>query len=276
MKPPITALSVMLCGALLSAQEREKAPAPIQDNSFLLEEGYNQEEGVVQHISTFSRTRGSGDWVYTFTEEWPVPNQAHQLSLTLPIQRLEASPDGRRGLGDILLNYRYQLVGDGDSSVAVAPRLSLILPSGEAGQARGNGALGFQVNLPVSAMLGPKAVTHVNLGATYLPRARNAQGERADLTGYNFGQSFIWLARPTFNVMVEVAYTSTEQVAGPGRKTRQDSFLVNPGLRWAINCRNGLQVVPGISVPIGLGPSKGERAIFVYLSFEHPLWRPKR
>ena len=26
-------------------------PAPIQDNSFLVEEAYNQEDGVIQHIS---------------------------------------------------------------------------------------------------------------------------------------------------------------------------------------------------------------------------------
>lgn len=29
--------------------------APIQDNSFLIEEAYNQEFGVVQHINTFTR-----------------------------------------------------------------------------------------------------------------------------------------------------------------------------------------------------------------------------
>ena len=39
---------------------------PIQDNSFLIEEAYNQERGVVQHINTFQRVH-SGDWVYTFT-----------------------------------------------------------------------------------------------------------------------------------------------------------------------------------------------------------------
>jgi hypothetical protein len=34
---------------------------PIQDNSFLIEEAYNQEPGVVQHISVFTRTRSSGE-----------------------------------------------------------------------------------------------------------------------------------------------------------------------------------------------------------------------
>jgi hypothetical protein len=74
-------------------------PLAIQDNSFLIEEAYNQEAGVVQHIFTFMRSRG-GTYVSTFTQEWPVRGLTHQLSYTLPVQR-------RRG--DALINYRYQL-----------------------------------------------------------------------------------------------------------------------------------------------------------------------
>src|SRR5438445_13715185 len=47
-------------------------PPAIQDNSFLVEEAYNQEFGVVQHIQTLQRLWDSKDWVYTFTQEWPV------------------------------------------------------------------------------------------------------------------------------------------------------------------------------------------------------------
>ena len=43
----------------------------IQDHSFLLEEAYNQERGVVQHISTFAFASGQ-DWGYSFTQEWPL------------------------------------------------------------------------------------------------------------------------------------------------------------------------------------------------------------
>lgn len=44
----------------------------IQDNSFLIEEAYNQERGVVQHIQTFQIMKDDS-WIYTFTQEWPVP-----------------------------------------------------------------------------------------------------------------------------------------------------------------------------------------------------------
>ena len=163
----------------------------------------------------------------------------------------------------MLLNYRYQLVGNGEAAIAVAPRLSLILPTGDEKQGRGSGTLGYQTNLAVSAVLAPTFVTHWNLGCTYLPGARSMEGDKADLTSWNLGQSFIWLATPTFNPMLEFAFTSGEVVAGPSLKRRQDTFFINPGVRYALNYQNGLQVVCGIAVPIGVGPSQGERAVFL-------------
>jgi len=74
---------------------------PIKDNSFLIEEAYNQEWGVVQHISAFSRVEGGGEWVYTFTQEWPVPNERHQLGFTLPVLGLGSGPKSNTGLGDV-------------------------------------------------------------------------------------------------------------------------------------------------------------------------------
>jgi len=56
---------------------------PLQDNSFLIEEAYNQEAGVVQNIVNGLWSRGSEDWLLTFTQEWPVPDQRHQFSYTL-------------------------------------------------------------------------------------------------------------------------------------------------------------------------------------------------
>ena len=50
--------------------------------SFLLEEAYNQEAGVVQHIQALRREQRS--WFYTFTQEWPLGGQDHQFSYTVP------------------------------------------------------------------------------------------------------------------------------------------------------------------------------------------------
>lgn len=268
---PILLSALLLAVPGLRAQQPPKE-APIQDNSFLLEEAYNQEPDVIQHISTFTRLQQSGDWIATFTEEWPVGGLAHQLSLTVPVQRLASSPDGgRRGFGDVALNYRYQLLGDGESTVALAPRLSLLLPTGNHRQGRGNGHLGLQANLPLSVALGERAVTHLNLGYTHTPHAQDLLGNQADISTWNVGQSFIWLLRQDVNLMLEFACTSGDVVAGPGLRQPTRSAYVAPGVRWAWNLPKGLQVVPGLAAMVGVGPSRGEKGIFLYLSFEHPL-----
>ena len=62
---------------------------------------------MVQHIGTFARAAG-GDWEFAFTQEWPLGGIRHQLSYIIPVQR---STTTGTGLGDVALNYRYQLVG---------------------------------------------------------------------------------------------------------------------------------------------------------------------
>ena len=249
----------------------QKDPTGIQDNSFLVEEAYNQEKGVVQHISAFSYYADSHDWSYTFTQEWPVGGQRNQFSYTLASVRPGAFASQGAGIGDALLNYRYQLVGRGDTRVAFAPRLSLVLPAGNSNFGRGYGGTGVQSNLPLSVVLHRKLVSHWNAGATYIPHARNSAGDRAATWSYNAGQSFIWLAHPRFNVMLETYYLNAETVAAPGKTDWSKALFLNPGIRWAYNFSNGLQIVPGLAVPVGVGPSAGEKGVFVYLSFEHPF-----
>ncbi len=241
-------------------------PAPIQDNSFLIEEAYNQEPGVIQHISGFNRSSG-GAWAYSFTEEWPVLGQTHQASVTF--NYVQVAP-GTRGVGDLALNYRWQAMGNGEAPVAVAPRLTLLVPTADAARGLGNGSMGVQVNLPVSVALSGSFVSHVNVGGTYVPSARASAGGHGDLTSFSIGQSFVWLAHPRVNLLVEALYTKTEIAARAGVE-RSETLTVNPGVRAAIDFASGLQIVPGLSVPIGIGPSHGDAAVFFYLSFEHPF-----
>lgn len=272
--PTLTRLaaSLFLASSLMAQEKKE---GPIQDNSFLVEEAYNQETGVVQHISTFTRYQETKDWIYTFTQEWPVGSITHQLSFTLPWQRLGASLDGKQAFGDVALNYRYQLLGDGDAKVAISPRLSVLLPTGDEKKGYGRGATGIQVMFPISYVLSDAFVAHSNIGATRTPNAKNTDGEKATTQDLTFGQSFIWLANPRFNVMLEYVHTRSQMVAGPNRTELQTATYLSPGIRWAYNFPSGLQIVPGIAVPIGVGASRGEKAIFLYLSFEHPFTKVK-
>ena len=275
----VLAAIVLLGVNSLGQQDPAPAPTPgIQDNSFLVEEAYNQNFGVVQHISSFTRFFDSKDWNYTFTQEWPVPgDERHQLSYTLVALHSGSFPGSGAGIGDVFLNYRYQLVGSGDTRVAFSPRLSLIFPTGDSAQGRGAGSFGLQTSLPLSVVLSKKLVSHWNAGATFFPRAQDASGHQAATAGYNFGQSFIWLATNRFNVMLETVFARSQSVVASNHTDWTSSLFLSPGIRWAYNFKNGLQIVPGIGVPLGVGPSAGERAIFLYLSFEHPFRKiPKK
>ena len=279
---------VPACNALVAGDEEQK-PAqqseqqnadktpngPIQDNSFLIEEAYNQEDGVIQHISFFQRLANSKDWVYTFTDEWPLRTQKHQFSTTFMATHADAF--GGAGMGDTAINYRYQLIGTGETKLAMAPRLSLLVASGDSSVGRGYGGNGVQTNIPVSLVLSKKLVTHFNAGATWVPHAKNSAGNQAGVVAVNLGQSFIWQFSNRFNGMLETVWTSGEDVVAPGKTTRSDDIFLSPGIRWAHNFKSGLQIVPGIAVPVGVGPSAGEKGIVGYLSFEHPFgWSHSR
>jgi hypothetical protein len=232
----------------ISAQ-RPGAPGPIADNSFLVEEAYNQERGVVQHISTFTRARRGDRWAYTFTQEWPVGGQRSQVSYAVPVEHRT----GAARIGDVSLNYRYQLVAAG-SRVAVAPRVTVVAPTG--GAAADAGGVGVQMALPVSAIVAPWLVVHANLGAE----------RRSSATAIGIGASAIWRVRPAFNLMLELAGRRSD-----GRAGRERELYLSPGVRWAHNFASGLQIVPGIAYPVGVGPSRGNDAFLFYVSFEHPF-----
>jgi hypothetical protein len=267
MAPSRIAVPALLAALAVAATPARSEGGPIQDNSFLIEEAYNQEAGVIQHISTFNRSVRTDAWAYSFTEEWPVLGQTHQASVTFNAASL--SP-GSSGVGDLALNYRLQALGNGGTAVALSPRLTLLLPTGDASRGLGNGSAGLQVNLPLSVVLSERFVSHVNIGGTYLPSALAQSGGHGALTAFSIGQSFVWLAHRRLNFLVEAIYTTTEIEARAGVE-RSEALTVNPGLRGAIDFASGLQIVPGLSVPLGLGPSRGENGVFFYLSFEHPF-----
>jgi chemotaxis signal transduction protein len=264
------AASALLALLLLVAPCARAQEEPISDNSFLIEEAYNQERGVVQHIHAFSRMASSGDWIYTFTQEWPLPGEKHQLSYTLPVQQLHGGLASAMGIGDVALNYRYQL-GGGAGPVAFAPRLSLLVPTGRSRQGLGSGGVGLQLNLPLSWKWGSRFVTHWNAGYTHTYAAGDSAGDRAGTNAWNLGQSLVWLAHSRVNLLVETAYVRGQAVVGDGVVQASDALFLNPGVRWSFNFKSGLQIVPGLGLPIGLGPSQGEHGIFLYLSFEHPF-----
>lgn len=256
-------IALLLLVFCLHAEETKKV---ISDNSFLIEEAYNQEYRVVQHIFTFQRDFQSRAWTSSFTQEWPAFGPKHQLSYSLA---LSWSAEAHPGLaaGPYFLNYRYQLVGN--KHLAVSPRLSMVIPGrAVAGLSPG---LGWQANLPASMTLGQRFVCHLNLGSSWFPGADNGT-QKLPLLQFNYGAGIIYLLSETFNLMLEAVGTRGERLlaaqSSAGKEWQSDFFL-NPGARLAFNFRSGMQIVCGLALPLELVDSSWNAGAFLYLSIEH-------
>lgn len=264
-------LALALAGALGGAAGPAAAQAPpIRDNSFLVEEAYNQEAGVVQHAGLLLRASGGDGWQFTFAQEWPLWSQRHQFSLSVPVM----GGTGATGLGDVGLHYRYQLLGGGEERLALAPRLSLFIPTGDTERGAGVGSVGVQAGLPASLVLGSRFAGHLNLGATLTPSAENPGGSAATAFDLAAGASLVWHAAPWVNLLAEAVWERADEVVAPGAVAAREEAFLAPGVRFAWNLPGGKQVVPGIAYAFGVGPSSGgDSFALVYLSFEHPFRR---
>jgi hypothetical protein len=174
------AAAILMLAAPLSAQRAR--PFEITDNSFLVEEAFNQEAGVFQNI-IFFHSAGPGE--VTFTQEWPMGGMRHQFSYS--VTRSE------RWAGTV--NYRLQLTDESAGRPALSPRATLLIED----------ELGAQFNLPVSKQFGD-VFLHGNAGVT-MPGFKDATSFIA--------ASAILRVKPMFNLMVETVYENS-LVVSPG------------------------------------------------------------
>ncbi len=247
----------------------QKFSKAIEDNSFLIEEAYNQEPGVIQHISVGEYFSKGNDFMYTFTQEMPVTGLKHQFSYDIPYSFV----GNRNGIGDISINYRYQLYYT-EAWACVSPRISFILPTGNNEKGFGSGAYGTQINIPVSKRISESFAAHFNIGTTYLDQAEFINTESGEtikksIMDFHVGGSIIWLASQNLNFMLEWRTDFMEQQNASGGFGNLTETIINPGIRYAIDI-DDLQIVPGLSIPVVLGDEVSTYAFF-YLSFEHPL-----
>ena len=234
------------CSSRLRQRARAQAARPfeITDNSFLVEEAFNQEAGVFQNIVDM-RMNARDEWDSSFTQEWPLFSQTHQISYTIPY----AAAIGGAGVGDAMIHYRIQLLTEGDGTPAFSPRISLIVPSGNADRGLGNGGAGWQVNLPFSEQAGD-IYLHWNVGS------RDPRG---------------WPSHPARRRKRDLACPADAQPdAGNDDRRARNGFTVSPGARFGWN-RGDAQVVVGVAAPVvwlnGSAPLSG----FGYLSYELPF-----
>jgi hypothetical protein len=238
-------VGLLTTAAAAAAQTDAARKWEILDNSFLVEESFNQERGVFQNIFTWTRSR-DGTWESAFTQEWPAPGVGHQLSYTLQF----ANDGAGAGLGDTLIHYRMQLREETAAGPAVSPRVTAILPTGRAERGLSADVFGVQVNVPVSKQFGDLYV-HANAGFTWLPDV--------DWTPLLAG-SGIWRVRPMLNLMLEA-------VVAAG-----DSTTVSPGFRRGWNF-GAHQLVVGAAAPLTWQNGDTTAALLTYVSYELPFRR---
>jgi outer membrane putative beta-barrel porin/alpha-amylase len=264
-------LTTLLHSLLVSISAAEPLAKGIQDNSFFVEEAYNQEPGVVQHILNVPVffTDGGKESTPSFTQEWPVFSQTHQFSYTLPHTLAEEET----GLEDIRLNYRLQALMESERDPAFAPRFSLVIPTGDADKGFGHGRLGYEVNLPFSKIVSNRWTVNFNAGGSVFPDVNDR-----DLVNYNLGVSAIYAVSSNFNLMLESVAFWEEDVDLEGKVDRTVTAVLSPGARYAFNLPNDAQLVVGFAVPIGLTSDSPDYGLFFYCSFEHPFLRtePRR
>ena len=271
-------LLVIFQSSLVALLADEPLAKGIQDNSFFVEEAYNQEPGVVQHIINVPAffTSGDKEISFIFTQEWPVFTQTHQFSYTIPYTFAESD----NGFEDIRLNYRLQALMEGERTPAFAPRFSLVTPSGDAEKGFGHERLGYEINLPFSKIVSNRVTLNFNAGGALFPDVNDR-----DLWNYNLGGSAIYAVTRDFNLMLEAVAFWEEDVAdfaeGLAATTNKASAIIDrtvtallsPGARYAFNLPDDLQIVVGAAVPIGLTSDSPDWGLFFYLSIEHPFVR---
>jgi hypothetical protein len=254
---------VFLVAGLPTAASAQADKFNILDNSFFVEEAFNQDRGIFQNIFSWARDR-SGNWAGTFTQEWPAPTIKNQLSYTIPF----AGGDSPAHIGGVLFNYRYQVLEETATRPAFAPRLSVILPTGRA--VDDSDRPGLQFNLPLSKQVG-NFYLHGNAGATWLQGVSASDGSKTNLTSPAFAGSVIWNTAPFLNLMLESVLTVQDGVFNQQQTSHQRILLISPGVRGGWTMMDS-QIILGAAVPMTFtegGPRS--TAVLLYFSYELPF-----
>ena len=253
--------------ALLLLTSSISAFAKIEDNSFLLEEAFNQEYGVYQFIQKYQTDlKDKKTFDYAFENEIPLTDKVHQFSYEIPVAKTNEAKES--GVGDISLNYRWQPVNTG--AILLAERIGLILPTGSVAEETGNGVYGLEFMQAATIHLNESFVNHYNFGFTTLPDAETSgHNKKRTISSFSAGTSLIYLAKDNFNLMFEALVESGQEVDATGAKTAATTVTLNPGVRFAYDFDwKETQIVPGVSFPVDVISSRTSYGALLYLSIE--------
>jgi hypothetical protein len=249
----------------------------IEDNSMFLEEAFNQEKGIIQHINNLVVPSTEEDEMeYSYSEEIHITRRSQfSFSLHIPIERSIGNTETASGLGDTYFSYRYTIMDKYDP-VMIIPRITLIVPTGDAQQSLGDGAWGSQLAVAVTKRLHRKLVTHFNVSYTLLSGAERYFYDESVLVAHrtrnlsqkSIGVSGVYLAGKSINFFVEALATRDEDISSNGKIVAETSFVLNPAFRFGFDIGSA-QIVPGFGLPFFFQQDERQSTgLFFYLSLE--------
>lgn len=255
----------------------------LEDNSMLIDEAFNQEAGIIQHISNMVVSDKMLN--YSYTQEIPLVSHKHQLSFTFSYAWLKKTgqytipagiPASTSGFGDIMLSY-HPLIAGKHNWALIVPRITIIFPTGNAPSGFGNGGWGSQLNVAVTKRLSKKITAHTNTGYTYIIHADHylyesngtpANRYEKNITSVNLGASLVWLAHKKMHLLTEYILSCGKRIGDDGHLINDQLMTVNPGIRYAFDVGK-VQIVPGAGIPLNFSNGAFESAgTFFYLSVE--------
>lgn len=246
---------------ILIASTFNSVCAKIEDNSFLLEEAYNQEPGVHQFIQAWQNFQQADESQYYFEHEFALGSAPHQGSYYIPY-------DTRKGeLGDIFLSYRFQPYKS--EKVLHAQRFSLIAPTGDVEDGSGKGVWGAEFVHATTVNFNDKWAGHLNAGFNHYPKAKSEEGTRRTLFSPMAGLSAIYLLSENFNLLLETLFTGEQDINENGELRTENQLTISPGFRVDVfPSWEKTQVVSGVAFPVEVMNSPNEHGVLFYLSIE--------
>ena len=198
------------------------------DNSFFLEEAFNQPIGVVQFVQDYNTLTNE----FTHTGELPLGQKDHQFSYLV----------GQDQNIDPVLSYRFQSISE--PSVYLAHRFGVIVPLE-------NERYGFEFKQAFTYVLNDRWMAHWNFGY-----------HRVFFNSYNAGSSLVYYAQDKLNFLVE-GYVETNDkyetnyIINPGLRYAlnlewQETQIV-PGMSFPISF-NKDQVEMGVLFYLSIEP----------------------
>lgn len=157
--------------------------------------------------------------------------------------------------------------------IAFAPRLTLPLPVGRPARPLEADGLGMQVDMVINWALARPLTAQLSIENSLTPHEEDWAGP-ARVLATSVKQLMVWNVTSRWHVLVDTVWQRSQRPTWGD--TASHTLHISPALQWGHDLADGLHIIPGVCLPVGFGPSRSDRAVLAFFSFEHRLRPPAR